>query len=158
MIGLALHLGQRALDGLVDRLLPLPVSLALGLCRETSDVERLGAECDQLRDERDRARASLRELGGLLSGIARRMTDDEAELALVEMAEAGARLARGEAAAKALVELRAAAADLVAARDRLRAAEDAAEAIGEPLPLAPWIEAQEAWDRMGKALPPGATP
>ncbi len=59
MIGLALHLGQRALDGLVDRLLPLPVSLALGLCRETSEVERLGAECDQLRDERDRARASL---------------------------------------------------------------------------------------------------
>jgi len=59
VIGLALHLGQRALDGLVDRLLPLPVSLALGLCRETSEVERLGAECDQLRDERDFARAQL---------------------------------------------------------------------------------------------------
>lgn len=114
MIGLALHLGQRALDGLVDRLLPLPVSLALGLCRETNEVERLGAECDQLRDERDRARASLRELGGLLTGIAHRMTDDEAELALAEMAAAGARLARAEAAAKALVELRAAASKAIA--------------------------------------------
>lgn len=106
MIGLALHLGQRALDGLVDRLLPLPVSLALGLCRETSEVERLGAECDQLRDERDAARASLRELGGLLTGIAHRMTDDEAELALAEMAAAGARLARGEVAFSDRIKVR----------------------------------------------------
>lgn len=72
------------------------------------------AAVDRLTAERDAARASLQNLGGLLSGIARRMTDEEAELALVEMAEAGARLARGEAAAKALVELRDAASKAIA--------------------------------------------
>ncbi len=51
-----------------------------------------------------------------------------------------------------LEELRAAGAGLVAARDRLYAAEDAAHEAGQPLPLAPWIEAQEAWDRLVRVL------
>lgn len=164
MIGALAHLGARALDTV--RAEVAEARSVLGWCHlfaafgrgtpDPSEVEQLAAECDQLRAERDAARASLRELGGLLSGIARRMTDEEAEAALVEMAEASKRLAQGEAAAKALAELRAAASGLVAAEEQYQRATSAAEEAGAPLPLAAWIEGEEAWDRLVKALPPGA--
>jgi chromosome segregation ATPase len=124
MIGLALHLGACALDRVVAEVEEarrvLDWCLAFTAPSLEEQVERLGAECDALRAERDKARARVAELRGILRE-SRALTheaegerDDARTLAHEAKLEFSAAREACEQLRAQLDELRAAARDLLA--------------------------------------------